>query len=264
MDGATRRRSCGLHYLYQRAAPTPSWSSLGHPLLLPAVPPRLLAAASAHRHHPSRGAGGRRRAALDGGGGGAADTALEGTGPITLVQGKDTSGFLQEILDDWNARNPDQTVTLIELPESADAQRQQMIQNAQAQSDAYDVLSVDNVWTAEFAANRYIVELPEDQFPVADMLPPVIDSARYLDKLYAVPSGGAPVWTESQNAVAVSNGLFKTELGSITALPAGLFDGKTYYLGTSVGTDPEMVPRLTLTAQAYAMNAKDAEIRRTS
>lgn len=123
-----------------------------------------------------------------GGGGGAASTALEGIGPITLVQGKDTSGFLQEILDDWNAQNPDQTVTLIELPESADAQRQQMIQNAQAQSDAYDVLSVDNVWTAEFAANRYIVELPEDQFPVADMLPPVIDSARYLGKLYAVPS----------------------------------------------------------------------------
>lgn len=123
-----------------------------------------------------------------GGGGGAASTALEGTGPITLVQGKDVSGFVQQILDEWNAQNPDQTVTLIELPESADAQRQQMIQNAQAQSNAYDVLVVDNVWTAEFAANRYIVELPEDQFPVADMLPPVIDSARYLDKLYAVPN----------------------------------------------------------------------------
>ena len=41
-----------------------------------------------------------------------------------------------------------------------------MIQNAQAKSDAYTVLAVDNVWTAEFAANRYIVELPQDQFPV--------------------------------------------------------------------------------------------------
>ncbi|MHA6779768.1 ABC transporter substrate-binding protein [Pseudonocardia saturnea] len=122
-----------------------------------------------------------------GGGGGAASTALEGVGPITLVQGKDVSGFVQGVLDEWNAAHPDQIVTLIELPESADAQRQQMIQNAQAQSDAFDVLAVDNVWTAEFAANRYIVELPEDQFPVADMLPPVIDSARYLGKLYAVP-----------------------------------------------------------------------------
>jgi ABC-type sugar transport system, periplasmic component len=120
-----------------------------------------------------------------GGGGG---TALEGVGPITLVQGKDTSGFVQQILDGWNAAHPEAKATIIELPESADAQRQQMIQNAQAKSDAYDVLTVDNVWTAEFAANRYIVELPEDQFPVGEMLKPVIDSARYKGKLYAVPN----------------------------------------------------------------------------
>ncbi len=129
----------------------------------------------------------------DGGGeteesGGGETAALEGTGPITYVQGKDTSGFVQQVLDAWNADHPDEEVTLIELPESADAQRSQMIQNAEAQSDAYSVLSVDNVWTAEFAANRYIVELPEDEFPVDEMLEPVIDSARYLDKLYAVPN----------------------------------------------------------------------------
>jgi multiple sugar transport system substrate-binding protein len=50
------------------------------------------------------------------------------------------------------------------------------------------VLSVDNVWTAEFAANRYIVELPEDEFPVDEMLQPVIDSARYQGALYAIPN----------------------------------------------------------------------------
>ena len=121
-------------------------------------------------------------------GGGGASTALEGVGPITLVQGKDTSNFVQGQLDKWNQQHPDQKVTLIELPEDADAQRQQMIQNANAKSDAYTVLAVDNVWTAEFAANRYIVELPTDQFPnTAEFLPPVIDSAKYKDKLYAVP-----------------------------------------------------------------------------
>ncbi len=115
--------------------------------------------------------------------------ALEGTGPFTVVHGKDTTGgVVQEILDQWNAEHPDEEATLIELPESADQQRAQMIQNAETQSDAYDVISVDNVWTAEFAANRYIVELPEEEFPVDEMLEPVIDSARYLDKLYAIPS----------------------------------------------------------------------------
>lgn len=122
-----------------------------------------------------------------GGGGETGAPALEGTGPITLVQGKDTSGFVQQVLDKWNADHPDEEATLIELPESADQQRAQMIQNAEAESDAYSVLSVDNVWTAEFAANRYILELPEDEFPVDEMLQPVIDSARYLDKIYAIP-----------------------------------------------------------------------------
>src|SRR3954453_11375346 len=123
-----------------------------------------------------------------GGGNQGANTALEGVGPITFVSGKDTSNFTQGQLDKRNQQHPDQKVTLIELPEDADAQRQQMIQNANAKSDAYTVLAVDNVWTAEFAANRYIVELPTDQFPnTAEFLPPVIDSAKYKDKLYAVP-----------------------------------------------------------------------------
>lgn len=117
-----------------------------------------------------------------------ATTALDGVGPISFVAGKDTSNFVQGQLDKWNAMHPDQKVTLIELPEDADSQREQMIQNANAKSDAYGVLAVDNVWTAEFAANRYIVQLPDDQFPnTTQFLPPVIAAAKYKDKLYAVP-----------------------------------------------------------------------------
>ncbi len=123
-----------------------------------------------------------------GGTGGGDGTALTGTGPITLVQGKDTSGVVQPILDQWNADHPKEKATLIELPESADQQRAQMIQNAKGKSDTYDILDVDNVWTAEFAANRYIVELPQDAFPMDEFLEPVINSAKYLDKLYAIPS----------------------------------------------------------------------------
>jgi hypothetical protein len=77
--------------------------------------------------------------------------------------------------------------------------------------------------------------------------------------LYTLPAGGAPIWTEVQPAVSVTNGLFKTELGSVTALPVALFDGRTFYLGVQVGTDPEMVPRLALTSQAYARLAKNAQ-----
>lgn len=111
----------------------------------------------------------------------------EATGPITYVTGKDTSGKLQELLDRWNADHADQQVTLIELPESADEQRTQFIQNAQVSSDAYTVLGLDVVWTAEFAANGWIVEIPAERFDTSPFLAATVDTATYFNRLYAIP-----------------------------------------------------------------------------
>lgn len=113
--------------------------------------------------------------------------ALEGRGEITFATGKDTSGNMAKLVDKWNADHPNEKVRIVELPESADGQRQQMIQNAQVKSDAFTVLNLDVVWTAEFAANRWIVELPKDQFDLNNFLKPAVDTAMYRDKLYAVP-----------------------------------------------------------------------------
>ncbi len=115
-------------------------------------------------------------------------SAIEGTGPITLVQGKDTSGFVQGVLDDWNKDHPDEKARLIELPQDADSQREKMLQNAQTKSDAYDVLSTDVVWTSEFAANRVLIPLPEDEFELDKMLAPVVETTKYQDKMYVAPS----------------------------------------------------------------------------
>jgi multiple sugar transport system substrate-binding protein len=62
-----------------------------------------------------------------------------------------------------------------------------MVQNAQVKSDQYAVLNLDVVWTAEFAANRWVVELPRDQFDLNNFLKPAVATAEYRDKLYAVP-----------------------------------------------------------------------------
>jgi multiple sugar transport system substrate-binding protein len=122
------------------------------------------------------------------GGNGAAAGALEGRGPITFATGKDTSGNLTNQVNAWNSQHPDEKVTVRELPESADAQRESMIQNAQNKSDAFSVLNLDVVWTAEFAANRWVVELPEDKFPdLGKLIPATLETAKYRDKLYAVP-----------------------------------------------------------------------------
>ncbi|HEV2782416.1 MAG TPA: ABC transporter substrate-binding protein [Actinophytocola sp.] len=125
-----------------------------------------------------------------GGGGGGQPAALEGRGEITFVSGKDTSGNMQKLIDKWNTDHPTEKVRIVELPESADGQRQQMVQNAQIKSDAYTVLNLDVVWTAEFAANRWVVELPQDQFDLDNYLKPAVDTAKYRDKLYALPVYG--------------------------------------------------------------------------
>jgi len=113
--------------------------------------------------------------------------AFDGKGPITFATGKDTSGYLQTALDTWNKDHPSEQARLIELPESADDQRQQMIQNAQTKSDAYTILNTDVVWTAEFAANGWIEQLPADQFPTAKLLKGPAETAKYFNKLYAAP-----------------------------------------------------------------------------
>lgn len=114
-------------------------------------------------------------------------TALEGRGEITFATGKDTSGNMVKLVDQWNKEHPNEKVKIVELPESADDQRNQMVQNAQVKSDAFSVLNLDVVWTAEFAANRWVVELPQDQFELDKFLEPAVNTAKYRDKLYAVP-----------------------------------------------------------------------------
>ncbi|XVS66924.1 ABC transporter substrate-binding protein [Actinosynnema sp. CA-299493] len=120
-------------------------------------------------------------------GGGQPSGALEGRGEVTFATGKDTSGNMQKLVDEWNASHANEQVRIIELPESADAQRQQMVQNAQVKSDAYTILNLDVVWTAEFAANRWVVELPAAEFELGKFLQPAVKTAQYRDKLYAAP-----------------------------------------------------------------------------
>lgn len=122
------------------------------------------------------------------GGGQAGAAEPTGRGPITFVSGKDLSGNMQKQVDAWNKDHPNEQARIIELPDDPDGQRQQMVQNAQTRSDAYTVLNLDVVWTAEFAANRWIVELPANRFELGKMLTPTVSTGRYRDRLYAVPS----------------------------------------------------------------------------
>ncbi|WP_431046011.1 ABC transporter substrate-binding protein [Streptomyces sp. P1-3] len=110
-----------------------------------------------------------------------------GRGPITLVTGGDLTGYLRGILDGWNRSHPREKVTLVELPDSADEVRAQMVSELRSGSDRFDVLNIDVAWTSEFAAAGWIAPVDGKRFPLDRFLPPVVDTATFGGRLYAVP-----------------------------------------------------------------------------
>jgi multiple sugar transport system substrate-binding protein len=113
---------------------------------------------------------------------------LSGTGPITFATGElDISTYLPGLIGEWNRAHPRQRVTLIRLPDDADDQLAQLAANLQARSDVYDVMSLDVIWTAQFASNGWIVPLSAQQFPLTDFLRPAVDTAMYQGRLWAIP-----------------------------------------------------------------------------
>ena len=125
----------------------------------------------------------------DAGGGAASAPAVDFTkqGNVEFWTGKDNTGYVPKQVQAFNDSHPNGKVILHELPDEADAQRAQMIQNTQIKNPQMGILNVDVVWTAEFAAKQYIVELPPDQFPTDSFLPATVDSATYFNKLYGYP-----------------------------------------------------------------------------
>ncbi|HEY7060249.1 MAG TPA: tail fiber domain-containing protein [Chloroflexota bacterium] len=78
-------------------------------------------------------------------------------------------------------------------------------------------------------------------------------------KLYSVPSGGSPLYTETDNVTA-TNGLFTVVLGQNTPLPPSLFQpGGPLFLGITVGADPELTPRTPITTEPFAFLAGAAD-----
>ncbi|MDK1476182.1 ABC transporter substrate-binding protein [Streptomyces sp. 549] len=110
-----------------------------------------------------------------------------GRGPMTLATAGDLTDYLGPLLDGWNRERPRERVTLVELPDSADETRAQMITELRSGGDRYDVLNIDVAWTSEFAAAGWIAPLDRGGFPLGDFLPPVVDTATFGGRLYAVP-----------------------------------------------------------------------------
>lgn len=120
--------------------------------------------------------------------GGSTASSGEDRGPITFAMGRNDTDKIIPVIDKWNAEHADEKVTLKELAGEADDQRDTLVQSLQAGNADYDVMALDVVWTADFAANQWLEPL-EGDFAVdtSGLLQSTVDSATYNGTLYALP-----------------------------------------------------------------------------
>jgi len=141
-----------------------------------------------------------------GSGGGTADaekvTTPRAQGDVTWCIGKDTTGAFSTVVDNFNEANPNANVELLELPTSADDQRRLQIQRLRAESPQCDVLGMDVIWTAEYAAQNWLLDLTDAVGKRADaFIPSTLETAKYEDKYWAYPfntNAGFIYWRTNQ------------------------------------------------------------------
>ncbi len=89
----------------------------------------------------------------------------------------------------WNELHPDGPRVRVEsLPESADDQHQLMALELNAGLGEFDILELDVIWTAEFAQNRWLVDLAELRSDIERAsLPVTVQTAVWDGRLWAAP-----------------------------------------------------------------------------
>jgi multiple sugar transport system substrate-binding protein len=129
----------------------------------------------------------------DGGGGSEAKTlqpseAKGASGKVTWCIGKDTSGAFTTAVEKFNQENPKLEADLLELPENADIQREQQIQRLRAESSECDVLGMDVIWTAEYAASGWLYDVtPAVEALEEGFIPSTVETTEYEGKKWAIP-----------------------------------------------------------------------------
>ncbi len=76
------------------------------------------------------------------------------------------------------------------LANDADTQRQSLVRRLAAQDSSIDIMSMDVVWTSEFAEAGWVAPFPDDlaKQVKAESLAGPYDTGTYQDKLFAVPA----------------------------------------------------------------------------
>jgi multiple sugar transport system substrate-binding protein len=114
----------------------------------------------------------------------------DGGNVLTFWQSPDSSGVVGEIVDRCNQQANGRYVIRREtLPNSADAQREQLVRRLAAKDKTMNVLFMDVIWAPEFAEAKWILPFEGDDEAKAldDILEGPKESATWKDKVYAAP-----------------------------------------------------------------------------
>jgi len=126
----------------------------------------------------------------DSGGASSAEKATQAkaSGNVTWCIGKDTTGAFGTVVDNFNKANPNAKVKLLELPEDAVEQRRLQIQRLRAKSDECDVLGMDVIWTAEYAAQGWLKDVSDYISQNGDkFIKSTVDTTDFEGKNWGVP-----------------------------------------------------------------------------
>ncbi|HEX2458944.1 MAG TPA: ABC transporter substrate-binding protein [Vicinamibacterales bacterium] len=94
---------------------------------------------------------------------------------------------VQRQLARFAERRPEVRVELQVTPDSADQRHQLFVQWLNAHSPSPDVLQLDVIWIAEFAAAGWILPLDRFEPGIDDFLPASVATARWRGRLYSIP-----------------------------------------------------------------------------
>lgn len=100
------------------------------------------------------------------------------------------SGAFREAAADCSAQSAGRyQIVLMPLPSDADQQREQLVRRLAAQDTAIDIVGMDVIWTAEFAAAGWIKPWPNQaaEHISKGRLPIAVQSGRYDNRLWAIP-----------------------------------------------------------------------------
>jgi multiple sugar transport system substrate-binding protein len=115
-------------------------------------------------------------------------TQAKASGNVTWCIGKDTTGAFGTVVDNFNKANPNANAKLLELPEDAVEQRRLQIQRLRAKSTECDVLGMDVIWTAEYAAQGWLKDVSDYISENGDkFIKSTVDTTNFEDKNWGVP-----------------------------------------------------------------------------